>query len=448
MGDGIWRKRNRNSRRALVSIAAALVLAGLIVVASPPAQPIAQPHKSGKSILISDGADASGPVDIAAAKLRQHLRSLRFSIRTRGNWGLAGLDAQPPAKPHRDPNVCLFLKGGRRQTRVCLPRSKKQGLGVATIRANGKLANSHRVAGSIHRDGPNKASFSVGLGGLDLKPGRYSVHVATDWSGTPCQRPEHPRKGDRCFDRAPGKGGSRILIKPVSPIGCTARHPKLISRGGSQTKRVALTFDDGPSTYTAKVLSILRRNHVRSTFFEVGQNVLAYPDASRAIIAGGSEIANHSLRHESYPGSASMRATNSQIRKATGFRPCLFRPPYGAQNSRVVGDAAALGMSTILWDVDTRDWTRPGSSAIESRVLGSTHGGSIVLMHDGGGDRGQTVAALPRIIAKLKARGYHLVTVSRLLGYKTRYALGSARRPRPAWRSDPPAEPPVTGLGL
>jgi peptidoglycan/xylan/chitin deacetylase (PgdA/CDA1 family) len=111
-----------------------------------------------------------------------------------------------------------------------------------------------------------------------------------------------------------------------------------------------------------------------------------------------------------------MAETNRRIKAASGFEPCLFRPPGGAFNSRVVSDARRLGMTTVIWDVDPADWSRPGTSAIYSRVVSATRPGSIVIMHDGGGDRSQTVAALPRIIRTLRHRGYSFVTVTKLLG--------------------------------
>jgi peptidoglycan/xylan/chitin deacetylase (PgdA/CDA1 family) len=110
-----------------------------------------------------------------------------------------------------------------------------------------------------------------------------------------------------------------------------------------------------------------------------------------------------------------MAATSDAIRSATGFEPCLFRPPGGAYDSRVVSDASSLGMTTVIWDVDPKDWSRPGTGAIYSRVVDNTRPGSIVLMHDGGGDRSQTVAALPHIIKTLGDRGYRFVTVTKLL---------------------------------
>jgi peptidoglycan/xylan/chitin deacetylase (PgdA/CDA1 family) len=109
------------------------------------------------------------------------------------------------------------------------------------------------------------------------------------------------------------------------------------------------------------------------------------------------------------------------IHKATGFRPCLFRAPYGAVSSSLIGLARGLGFTTIQWDVDPQDWARPGSGAIYARVVGNVRNGSIVLMHDGGGPRSQTLAALPGIIHTLKARGYGFVTVDQLTGARLRY---------------------------
>ena len=108
------------------------------------------------------------------------------------------------------------------------------------------------------------------------------------------------------------------------------------------------------------------------------------------------------------------------IRDTTRFKPCLFRPPYGAIDGRLAAEAGAQKMKSILWDVDTNDWRTPGSGSIYSSIV-SAGSGSIVLMHDGGGYRSQTVAALGPAISNLKRRGYRLVTVSKLLGNRTIY---------------------------
>jgi peptidoglycan/xylan/chitin deacetylase (PgdA/CDA1 family) len=110
------------------------------------------------------------------------------------------------------------------------------------------------------------------------------------------------------------------------------------------------------------------------------------------------------------------------VRDAThGFTPCLFRAPGGDVSSALIGEARSMGFTTIQWDIDPRDWARPGVGEIEGNVLANAHPGAIVIMHDGGGDRSQTLAALPDIIDTLRARGYTFVTVTQLLGQHVIY---------------------------
>ena len=196
---------------------------------------------------------------------------------------------------------------------------------------------------------------------------------------------------------------------------CAPRRKGLVLRGSTAGKRVALTFDDGPSAYTASVMSILRKKRVKGTFFVIGEQVSGGRKLLHRMVREGFEIGNHSMHHEIYPGFSSLRATSAAIKRASGFKPCSFRPPYGAVNSGVISAARRNGMTTINWDRDTMDWSLPGTGHIMS-VGKSARSGSIVLMHDGGGTRSQTVAALPSIISSLKSRGYKLVTISQLLG--------------------------------
>jgi peptidoglycan/xylan/chitin deacetylase (PgdA/CDA1 family) len=169
------------------------------------------------------------------------------------------------------------------------------------------------------------------------------------------------------------------------------------------------------------VLAILNHYHVHGTFFEVGALVPGNAAIMNRILDSGDELGDHSMHHSAFPSYADIAATAQRIKAATGFRPCLFRPPFGSFNSGTVANARRAGMSTIVWSVDPRDWSRPGTAAIYSRVVSATRPGAIVLMHDGGGDRSETVAALPRIIRTLKGRGYHLVIVSKLLGQPMRW---------------------------
>jgi peptidoglycan/xylan/chitin deacetylase (PgdA/CDA1 family) len=191
---------------------------------------------------------------------------------------------------------------------------------------------------------------------------------------------------------------------------------------------VALTYDDGPAAITPRFLATLRRLGVPATFFMLGQQVAASPAITRQVMADGHELANHSWNHANLGGggpaaSAQLEHTNAVIRRVTGFTPCLFRPPGGSTGADLVARVRALGMTSVLWSADPFDWRLPGTSAIVGRVLAQTGRGGIILDHDGGGPREQTLAAAPAIIAALRARGYTFVTVSALLGYRERIAL-------------------------
>jgi peptidoglycan/xylan/chitin deacetylase (PgdA/CDA1 family) len=201
------------------------------------------------------------------------------------------------------------------------------------------------------------------------------------------------------------------------PIGCTHGGAPFHNHGPRGRKRIAIGFDDGPSDYTHSILRVLRRFDSRATFFEIGQEASGRAETMRKILAQGNEIGNHSLHHESDPSSKSLHETNHLIRAATGFRPCDFRPPAGHVDSALISRAHAEHLVTVNWDVDPRDWADPGVGAIASNVIQNAHNGSIVVMHDGGGNRSETVAALPAILADFRARGYRFVTVAELLGH-------------------------------
>ena len=127
------------------------------------------------------------------------------------------------------------------------------------------------------------------------------------------------------------------------------------------------------------------------------------------------------------------------IRSLTGYTPCVFRPPYGAYDESIISTARSLGLATVLWNVDPSDYTLPGSAAIEQRVLEQVQPGSIIISHDGGGPRGETLAAYPHIIKALRARGYRIVTILELLDFHPVYVpcirlcdgIGVSRRELP-----------------
>jgi peptidoglycan/xylan/chitin deacetylase (PgdA/CDA1 family) len=144
-------------------------------------------------------------------------------------------------------------------------------------------------------------------------------------------------------------------------------------------------------------------------------------DTMRQILAEGNELGDHTMNHVEFPGYDQIAGAASRIRSYTHFKPCLFRPPGGGVNSGVLASAGSLGMRTITWDVDPQDWSLPGTGAIYSNIVGHARDGSIILMHDGGGPRGETLAALPQVIDTLRARGFGFATVSGLLGDRILY---------------------------
>ena len=207
---------------------------------------------------------------------------------------------------------------------------------------------------------------------------------------------------------------------------------RTISRGSPMTirrepaykgaKEVALTFDDGPwPGSTDAVLSELTSAGVKATFFEIGKQVKGRPDISKRVLAAGMEIGTHSYSHIYLTRSVSNKVVTqeiswgvSTIQSVLGFRPIWYRPAGGDVNGFVFREAKRLGLRIVLWTIDPHDYQKPGVNVIVRRVLNNIRPGSVVLMHDGGGDRSQSVAALAIILKALKARGYTPVTLSRL----------------------------------
>jgi len=187
-------------------------------------------------------------------------------------------------------------------------------------------------------------------------------------------------------------------------------------------RTVALTFDDGPGPETPKVLDILRREHVRATFFMIGRNVAARPAMARRVAAEGHMVANHSYSHPSFATLTSAQQVaqldraSDVVQSILGSRPCSFRPPYGATNAATVPAARSQRMSTVTWNVDTRDWAAgttlnsAGYLGIRARArAGTALAHPLVLMHDGGAARPNMLHELPGIIAWYRSHGYTFV---------------------------------------
>jgi peptidoglycan/xylan/chitin deacetylase (PgdA/CDA1 family) len=194
-----------------------------------------------------------------------------------------------------------------------------------------------------------------------------------------------------------------------------------ISRGSSRRREIALTFDDGPGPYTARLLGALRRMHVTATFFYVGQQLRYWGPTLRFELKHGFAVANHTQNHSMLPR-LNLRAQRDQIVKASKSAagwgapaPRLFRPPFGAYDANTLRLLRRLRILMVLWTTDTADYRRPGKKAIVAAALRGARPGAIILMHDAGGIRDQTIAALPRIVRELRRRRYRLVTVPRLI---------------------------------
>jgi peptidoglycan-N-acetylglucosamine deacetylase len=213
-------------------------------------------------------------------------------------------------------------------------------------------------------------------------------------------------------------GGTVVGASEAEPVGCTSRAGAIVREGPPASKaadEVALTFDDGPSrTQTPAILETLDRLGAHATFFEEGRHVRGREALMRQILALGDEIGNHSFHHPVDPGEAELASTQAAIHAATGFTPCLFRPPYGELDRAEERAARANGLEMVFWTLDSEDDTHPGVGAIRARVVRRAKPGSIVLLHDGG-HHPQTVRALPGIVEGLERRGFRLVTVSELL---------------------------------
>ncbi|MER6114641.1 polysaccharide deacetylase family protein [Streptomyces sp. NPDC001743] len=183
------------------------------------------------------------------------------------------------------------------------------------------------------------------------------------------------------------------------------------TRHGGRT--LALTFDDGPNPAdTPQLLKVLRRHRVKAVFCLWGEHVKEHPELVRAIVAGGHTLGNHTLRHEDLSSwsperiRADLEMTNAEIhRAAPGTRIPYFRAPYGRWG-RSPEVAYSLGMRPLGWRLAIGDWEPPGADELIRRIEEGITPGSVVLLHDGGGDRSQTVAAVDRVVPELRFRGW------------------------------------------
>jgi peptidoglycan-N-acetylglucosamine deacetylase len=212
-------------------------------------------------------------------------------------------------------------------------------------------------------------------------------------------------------------GGGAAQPAPAAPP-APASSPAPAATGSAGV--VYLTFDDGPApAWTPRVLELLARYRARATFFVLGRSAAAYPELVRQEFAAGHGVGNHTWSHRRLTGlrgaqlAAEVSGTSAAIQRITGAPVRCLRPPFAAVDAASADRVRALGLRLVLWDVDPDDWLRPGARTIAGRVLGRVHPGDVVLMHDGGGDRSQTVAALEQVLATLSARGFRFDALCR-----------------------------------
>ncbi|MDI3298810.1 MAG: polysaccharide deacetylase family protein [Bacillota bacterium] len=257
---------------------------------------------------------------------------------------------------------------------------------------------------------------------------------------------------------ARGPVPERATLAPASPGPGAPPPPRLpaprqappvvtVARPGDHL--VALTFDDGPDPrFTPQILALLGRYRAHATFFVIGKEAEQHPDLVRAVAAAGNELAVHGWSHTSFQrmSAAAMERELVQssrlIQRLTGRRPRLFRPPYGRFNPTVLRVASGLGLTVVLWTPghDPFDWAGALPGLIVQRCCSRIQGGEIILLHDGGGDRRNTVRALGTILERLRAGHYDVVTVSEMLARAAGPEAGAGAGPAPA-------PPRATGSG-
>jgi cellulose synthase/poly-beta-1,6-N-acetylglucosamine synthase-like glycosyltransferase/peptidoglycan/xylan/chitin deacetylase (PgdA/CDA1 family) len=251
---------------------------------------------------------------------------------------------------------------------------------------------------------------------------------------------DYEGEGDFLSVEAEPQSGSRAIeVDPLSGDIADETYLKIptnyvIRKYGSGAKIVALTFDDGPDPeWTPQILDILKAKHVTATFFVIGANAQANPDLIQRIVADGHELGNHTYTHPNLADTPrqvdaiELNATQRLVEALTGRSMRLFRPPYlGDNEPGDPGDiipvqiAQSMGYLTVGERVDPIDWALPGADVIVQRTLAqiarAPENGNTILLHDAGGDRSQTVAALPQLIDQLRAKGYKFVPASALAG--------------------------------
>ena len=342
---------------------------------------------------------ARTPVQLSGSTLTQSGQQLVWTV-----------TAAKPFKLRSGLSLCLVISQRATNAQLCVTRSGQ----LLETPAQGAPFS---VPATITRSSGAEltAAFTAPAAGLKYRALRWQAVTAPCSAGTQCVFPATP---------------ALIRLHVPQLVGCVPDGAPLAYSGPTDRKQIALTFDDGPWYQTPQFLDLLERYHVPATFFEIGRQIAEYGEGGaleRRMLADGDMIGDHTWSHPNVSGGGAfasaqiMRAAAAIKRATNGFEPCLFRAPYGALSPRLESLARSRGFTTIQWNIDPRDWARPGVAAIENNVLANARPGAIVEEHDGGGDRSETLAALPTEIRVLRSRGYEFVTVTQLLGMQLLY---------------------------
>jgi peptidoglycan/xylan/chitin deacetylase (PgdA/CDA1 family) len=366
-------------------------------------------------------ASQTKPYGIKTASLSQGGRLLYWRLTLRESYSVTTFK-------HEERSLCLLLEGpahGFLSGRACLVAGAKGQPPRLVFQkiTHGKAAPGRYIG---HVTKPNGTDLTATFTPNEINHTYQSLR----WQVLSTVAP--PACTHECHRLYPHSGR---LLKLHTPqlVGCSPSGSSLVYSGPSNQKVIALTFDDGPwnDPPTADFLNVLEQNHAVATFFEIGDQISTYDPGGtleRRMLADGDMIGDHTWTHpdmttlSASEQTSQLEMTANAIAQAThGFHPCLWRPPYGNQNSSLVSLARSLGLLTIEWDVDTVDWSTPGTATIYQRAVDGAHNGAIILQHFGGGPRQETLDALPEEITTLRSRGYRFVTVAQLLGLHLLY---------------------------
>jgi peptidoglycan/xylan/chitin deacetylase (PgdA/CDA1 family) len=325
-----------------------------------------------------------------------------LTARLRRHPGTIGWSRPPAGTSNRRSQLAPRVPAAVLTTAVSILASLALMTTLAPTAANDSQTESPRVGRwlAVSRAGAHEPGLpGTGTGG-SRADGR---------SGVPSSDPGRIRARTATLDAQRGEA------TPPQPRPVLRPSNRFYARTGSRA--VALTFDDGPDPrWTPRILAELRKYHIKATFCLIGSEVRAHPNLVRKIVADGHALCNHSLHHDLRLRKrsraavlADLRATNAAITKASGgVAPKYFRAPGGNWSPMVISVARQLGMASLHWAVDPQDWRRPPTGTIVARVRGAVRPGSVVLMHDGGGDRSHSVAAVRALLPGLKKK-YRLI---------------------------------------